>query len=80
MLTLKIAVVKMSKRKCDQAQCFYNCPSNKVPWMPEVFSLTSGEKRAQRSCTGRPEAALAQAVIKSFECADPITLGNSLED
>lgn len=63
MLTLKSAIVKMSKHKqCDQAQCFYNCPSNKVPWMPEVLSLTSGEKRKQRSCTGRPETALAQAV------------------
>ena len=51
-------------------------PSNariSVPWMPEVFSLPSGEKRSSERVVLVGERPLAQAV-NSFESADPIPL------
>ena len=44
-----------------------------IPWMPEVFSLASGEKHSSERVVLVGERPLAQAV-KSFEHADPITL------
>ena len=44
----------------------------RVPWIPEVFSLVSGDERPSERVVLAGERPLAQAV-KSFERADPIT-------
>ena len=66
----RVCPLAIQKQKTHTESLFAGYPY--IPWMPEVFSLTSGEGRSERVVLVG-ERTLAQ-VVKSFEWADPIML------